>query len=106
LAQGLRSTPARVKLPRESAEPHVTKGIGVLNVAPSACPKQIRGRIVFFVPVDVADFNVAFAATQTADEWPRRRAGVGSVAQGPVGDVARFLAQRPARRVYQSGSSS
>jgi integrase len=61
---------------------------------------------VLLVAVNVANLYMSPATTQRTDTGTRRRAGVRPVAERAVGDVARILAPRPARRVGQSWSSS
>jgi hypothetical protein len=49
----------RVVLPGEASESGTPEGVTASDVASSASPKQIGGRRILFMTVDVSDFNVS-----------------------------------------------
>ena len=94
-----------VVLYREPSDSGTPERVRTADVAAPARPEEIGRLAVFLMAVEVADLNVALGAAQGADPRTRRRAGVGAIAERPVGD--RFLAPvLPARRLGQSRSSS
>jgi len=63
-----------------SPDPGAAQCIRAKHVARAACPDQVVRGGVFLMAVNVADFNRAGSATQTAPSFARRRAPVRAIA--------------------------
>jgi hypothetical protein len=90
LAEGFGSAD-RIVLAGWSSESCAFECIRAAHVTDPARPDKILGRVVFFVPVHVSDFDVALPSTQGANALARRWATIGTISQGTVSYINRVF---------------
>lgn len=98
LPQRLSAVTRRVVLASRSPEAGTSERVRASHVARSASPNQIRGRVVFFMAVHMAYFDVSARAAQTAAARAKRWCGVRAIPQRSIRDsfLSRVSTQIPA----------